>query len=432
MAEPTELEKGIEAAQSGNMQLASEMFQAALATDPDNPDILHFAGLAQHHTGHSEEAIALIRRATEIAPGFTDAHSNLGNILKHLNRDDEALASYRTAIEHNPDHAPSLNNIGTMLRNAGKFEEAIETLKHAVEAAPDMAVAFHNLGNCYTYAGQLENAIDAYYNSLDRGGDWSDPVMVAKVLVAVDRHDEAERILTEYLERNPDNEPARYQLAAVRGDPVDCANETYVATHFDEFAETFDAALERLEYRAPQMVAEALAKRLGAPAADREILDLGCGTGLCGPLVAPYKSRLVGIDLSEKMLRRALKYGVYDRLAIAELQGFLMEEPAQSVDVALCVDTLVYIGALERTVEGVRHILRPGGLFIATVERLADDDPRAHTVDASGRFKHARRYIEGLGDESLRLIGISDVVLRKERHEPVNGFVFEMQKAETS
>ena len=431
MAEATALEQGIRAAQSGDMQTASERFQAALATDPDNPDILHFAGLAKHHSGHSDEAIALIRRATEIAPTFCDAHSNLGNILKHLNRDDEALASYRTAIEHNPDHAPSLNNIGTMLRNAGKFEEAIEVLTHAVDVAPDMAVAFHNLGTCYAHSGELENAINAYYNSLDRGGDWSDPIVVAKVLVGVNRHDEAGRILSEYLERNPGDNSVRYQLAAVRGEPLDCADETYVTTQFDEFAESFDAVLGRLEYRAPELVADALAARLGEPEADRDILDLGCGTGLCGPLVAPYKSRLVGIDLSEKMLRRAVKYGVYDRLAIAELQAFLMEEPAASVDVALCVDTLVYIGKLERTVEGVRHILRPGGLFIATVERLDEGDSRDHTVDGSGRFKHSRRYIEALSDDGLRLLGMTEVVLRKEGVEPVHGYVFEMQRTDT-
>ena len=35
-----------------------------------------------------------------------------------------------------------------------------------------------------------------------------------------------------------------------------------------------------------------------------DVLDAGCGTGLCGPLVAPYARRLVGVDLSEAMLAR--------------------------------------------------------------------------------------------------------------------------------
>ena len=35
------------------------------------------------------------------------------------------------------------------------------------------------------------------------------------------------------------------------------------------------------------------------------MLDAGCGTVLCGPLVAPFARRLVGVDLSARMLDQA-------------------------------------------------------------------------------------------------------------------------------
>ena len=35
------------------------------------------------------------------------------------------------------------------------------------------------------------------------------------------------------------------------------------------------------------------------------MLDAGCGTGLCGPLIAPHARRLVGVDLSGQMLAHA-------------------------------------------------------------------------------------------------------------------------------
>ena len=42
------------------------------------------------------------------------------------------------------------------------------------------------------------------------------------------------------------------------------------------------------------------------PSASRpRILDAGCGTGLCGPLLRPLAARLVGVDLSEKMVELA-------------------------------------------------------------------------------------------------------------------------------
>ena len=53
------------------------------------------------------------------------------------------------------------------------------------------------------------------------------------------------------------------------------------------------------------------------------MLDAGCGTGLCGPLIAPYARRLVGVDLSERMLAQARARDVYDELVKGELTAYL-------------------------------------------------------------------------------------------------------------
>jgi predicted TPR repeat methyltransferase len=54
-----------------------------------------------------------------------------------------------------------------------------------------------------------------------------------------------------------------------------------------------------------------------------DVLDAGCGTGLCGAIVAPYARRLVGVDLSEGMLVHATSKNVYDSLIKAELTEYL-------------------------------------------------------------------------------------------------------------
>ena len=111
------------------------------------------------------------------------------------------------------------------------------------------------------------------------------------------------------------------------------------------FAESFDEKLGRLSYHAPQLVAAVL-QDSGLPATKAlDVLDAGCGTGLCGPLVAPYARSLEGVDLSAKMLEKAKGRG-YDRLVKSELVAFLMETPAR-YDLIVSADTLVYFGALE-------------------------------------------------------------------------------------
>ena len=340
-------------------------------------------------------------------------------------RDDEALGCYVAALTLDSQHVQSLNNIATVHRSAGRFDKAAEFLEAALTLAPDMPEAYHNYGICLTHAQRHQEAINAFRESFRLGGDWIDPVRVAKLLFVYGREEAAEKMLVDYLERHPDHEPSLFQLAAIRGEEVDRANDAYVQTHFDDFAASFDAVLAGLGYRAPPLIAEALAERFGAAKPSHRILDLGCGTGLCGPLVRPYASNLIGIDLSPRMLEQALERG-YDALYVAELQDYLDQQPDASFDVIVSADTLLYLGILDRTFVGVSRVLCPGGLFAATVERLLDSD-LDYRIDGSGRFKHARGYIERLASENgLTVVSLREEVLRTEVGEPVKGYVFAM------
>ena len=109
------------------------------------------------------------------------------------------------------------------------------------------------------------------------------------------------------------------------------ASDAYIEKTFDSFAASFDAKLAKLlDYRAPALVAEMLAHAGVDAARSLDVLDAGCGTGLCGPLVAPYARRLVGVDLSEAMLDRARARNVYDELVTGELTAYLRDSPVRS------------------------------------------------------------------------------------------------------
>ncbi len=420
-----QIRKGIRAVQAGNLKAAEEVFKSVLKAEPKNPDALHFYGLVQYKRGRNELAITLIRKSIEVDPSAPGSHNNLGNVLWTLGRDDEAMECYRTSLALDPLHAETLNNIATIHRNAGRLEKAIATLRQAIKIVPTMAETHHNLAMCLWYADQHVEALEAHEESLRLGGDWIDPVRVAKLLYALGRVEDAETVLTDYLARHKDDEASLFQLAAIRGENIDRANDSYVKTHFDSFAASFDGILKRLDYRAPELVAETVAARLGAPDGSLYILDLGCGTGLCGPLIAPYKSRLVGVDLSTGMIEKARGRG-YDSLQAAELQEFLESQRDSSFDVVISADVLAYLGTLERTIAGVARVLRPGGIFVATVEKL-DASDRDYGIDGSGRFKHTRQYLERLAkNEALAIGSIREVILRKEMGNPVSGYLFEL------
>lgn len=194
-------------------------------------------------------------------------------------------------------------------------------------------------------------------------------------------------------------------------------------SEFDRFAESFDEQLlTNLEYRAPQILADALIDRLGAPEAALDILDAGCGTGLCGPLIRPHARRLVGVDLSGGMIGKAASRGGYDELVVAELTAYLQTHP-ETWDVVLSADTMIYFGDLQAVLSAAFAALRPGGWLAFTVEALDGDGPLV-SLTSSGRFRHTRRHVEqvihasGFGDAT-----IATAVLRRELGEPVAGLV---------
>ncbi len=117
--------------------------------------------------------------------------------------------------------------------------------------------------------------------------------------------------------------------------------------------------------------------------------DLGCGTGLCGPLVKPWTRSLVGCDLSAGMLARATERHAYDALVKEELVRFLAERPGE-FDVLVSADTLIYFGELAPAFAAARESLRPGGTLVFTLEASPDDAAADFTLTQSGRYAHTR------------------------------------------
>ena len=234
--------------------------------------------------------------------------------------------------------------------------------------------------------------------------------------------------LHDWVAHEPDNPEARHQLAAAGEAPAPPrASDAYVQQLFDGFSDSFDSKLESLGYRAPQVVGEALAALGDARPRDAAVLDAGCGTGLCAPLLRPFASRLEGVDLSSGMLARAHARGSYDALHHAELTAFLEAGPARW-DIICSADTLNYFGDLEPVFKAAEQALRPGGVIVATVEVLTDSDAPMR-LEVHGRYAHSRAYLESaLQGAGLRIIHLDEQVLRREFDEFVRGWVFAAAK----
>jgi predicted TPR repeat methyltransferase len=216
--------------------------------------------------------------------------------------------------------------------------------------------------------------------------------------------------------------------ACSRRDVPARASDGFIEQTFDNFAGSFDSKLAKLLYRAPALVAGMLEDPDLEGSKSLDVLDAGCGTGLCGPLIAPYARRMVGVDLSARMLAQARARGVYDELVKRELTAYLHDSP-RAFDVIVSADTLVYFGPLEDVVVVSADALRLGGRLIFTVEELIDTGSDAEfTISPHGRYSHTRHYLERvLADANLRP-EILPAALRLEAGDPVAGLVVRATK----
>lgn len=419
------LKFAIDAHRQGRLDEAEKTYQSILKVHPDNPDALHFFGVLLHQRGRSKEAIGRIERALRIDPAYLDARINLGNVYKETGDLAKAEAIYRKVIAARPEQASAYNNLGVVLRKSGSLEEAEQALQQALALDPDNADFLHNLGSIYQDQNRYDEAVQAYTRSISHKPKQSDAYKSLWRMLRISGLDEqAEEVIGKWLAVDPDNPIAKHYFYASKGEAVPGrASDAYVQQTFDTFAPSFDDVLKKLEYRAPELCAEALAMIVTEPRHDLTLLDAGCGTGLCGPLLRSYAHRLIGVDLSQAMLEKARGRELYDELVQAELVDYIARYQA-TFDVIVSADTLCYFGKLDAFFDVARDALKQGGKLIFTVEEYPGGNDLDFKLNPHGRYSHLAAYVERtLTDCGLGLSALRQVILRMERGEAVAGLL---------
>jgi predicted TPR repeat methyltransferase len=389
------LQHAIAAHKAGRLPEAETAYRRILQSRPEDPDALNFLGMLRGQSGDATQAAELLRRSVAAEPSNPHAWLNLGNVLVILRKDEEARAAFTKATELAPNLAMAWFNLGVCLGRCKQPEEAASALHRALKIEPGHIPAYETL---------------------------------AVVLHRLGNYTEAAEVFREWLAHDPGNPMALHMLAATTGATTPSrASDGYVRGLFDDFATTFDENLASLQYRAPNLIAERLGREVSGDAS-RDILDAGCGTGLCGPLVRSLARTLVGVDLSAGMIAKARARGGYDELVTEELCAFMSSRPG-AFDVVISADTLVYFGALEEPLRCARGCLRNDGLLLFTVEHQdpgRDSGARdsSYRLETHGRYSHSESYVRAaLAAAGFGGISVTTGALRRERGSDVSGLI---------
>ena len=273
----------------------------------------------------------------------------------------------------------------------GDAGAAADILKQVVETAPGFATAWFALASIRERLGDRDGAIAAFTAARD-----------------ADRED---------------YHGARLHLARLGvGEATPSMTGVYVRRLFDQHAPEFDQALvERLDYRGPQLLLDAVRAHMGQPLKLGTVLDLGCGTGLSGAAFRPYCDWLAGVDISPGMVGEARAKGLYDRLAVSDLIEFLASESGAQNHLVLAADVFVYCSDIAPIAAGVAKVLAPGGLFAFSVET---HDRSGVRLQESLRYAHGADHVRAaLVAADLQLLQLSEASTRTERGEPVLGLI---------
>lgn len=388
--------QGVSHFEAGRLLEARACFESCLALTPDRPSVLGNLGVTLFHLGLPVDSAMYLQRATAGDPDYKEAWACLG--LAH-----EANGSWQAAVEAltkalalQEQSATLWFSMGQCLMRLGRQGDALQALDRALKLEPGFAAAWSTRGGLLREMHRFEEAATSFENAMRLGAD---------------------------------AELHAYYLASVRGaKPPLTAPRKYVEALFDDYAADFQGhVVDKLGYRGYETLLRPVIK---SGRRFRTALDLGCGTGLCGPLLQSCADAVDGVDISNEMLKQARSLGIYRELVHADLCAFLAGT-GQRADLVVATDVFIYVGDIAPVFHAVARILEPRGLFAFTVELATNgDDIR---LLPSLRYAHSELYIRHLAAQcGLELADLHAAPIRHEQSAAVQGLYVYLTKPETA
>ena len=136
------------------------------------------------------------RRAIELDPANTTAHSFFAVCLQDQARFDEAIAELQTARSLDPLSAHVGNLLGRVCVNARRPDDAIRFLREVLELSPQSDLAYQQLGHAYLQRGMHREAISALRQAAGLSGA-RDAAHLAYALAVTGEQGEARRLMEE-------------------------------------------------------------------------------------------------------------------------------------------------------------------------------------------------------------------------------------------
>lgn len=273
--------------------------------------------------------------------------------------------------------------LGLLHMRRGNLYDAALRFRITLWITPDFALAHYNIGRVFLMQGKIAKAVDAF--------------MAARRF-------------------QPHFPEVDYMLAFVKHNKaaITMIPRSIIEDYFDDLAPRYNEEyIQHLHYVGHHALVDAICDTVENKALALDILDLGCGTGLCGSVIKERIAinSLTGVDVSEKMLREARKIThngkpAYEYLKHQDMLIFLQKND-RKYDLIMGALSFSYVGQLDALLLACKNALRPGGILAFSTEESPSHDIMVN--ETMQNFCHSLDYIS----EQAHLIGFKEISLKK-------------------
>jgi tetratricopeptide (TPR) repeat protein len=201
-------------ANSGDLDKASELLSTLLVVKPTDSSLLYLS-----YRIHSDLANRAILTMAIANPGSAELHQAMARELAKQGKTDEAIANYREALRINPRLPEAHTELGDLFYHSmdetlkaeatGEFQAALDVNPRDEKAKLAIGVLAAQRGDLKTAYDDDSSAVKADPNDTDACTE------LAKVLIQMNRKDEARKLLEHAVEIDPSNYVAHFRLGTL-------------------------------------------------------------------------------------------------------------------------------------------------------------------------------------------------------------------------
>lgn len=164
---------------------------------------------------------------------------------------------------------------------------------------------------------------------------------------------------------------------------------------FDTWTERYDSWFTTPTGQWVYHYERALLLEMLEPAAKDRILDVGCGTGLFTREILSHGAAVVGVDLSEAMLRLAVHRCEGQTFAGLCANMEMLPFADASFDKVVSMTAIEFVADAGQAMAEFNRVVRPGGLVVVTTlnslspwaEQRLEKGRQGHSLFTSVRFR---------------------------------------------